>query len=86
MQDGDELNFTGPILGYGAGVVPATGFQFVIPCSHLSGLFRPHVKGQKIPSHMLSGARIEITSENIGGTLERDTTDNTTFTVEKPYI
>ena len=47
MEDRDELNFKGPILGYGAGVVPATGCQFVSQCSHLSGLFRPHVKGKQ---------------------------------------
>lgn len=84
MEDGDELNFKGPVLGHGQGVVPAAGAQFIIPCSHLSGLFRPHVKGQKIPSHMLSGARIEITLENVGRALERDAVDNTTFVVEKP--
>jgi BarA-like signal transduction histidine kinase len=84
MEDGDELNFKGPILGHSQGPIPAAGFQFVIPCSHLSGLFRPHVKGQKIPSHMLSGARIEITLENVGRALQRNATDNTTYTVEKP--
>lgn len=85
MEDGDEINFKGPLLGHAQAAIPAAGRQFVLPCSHLSGLFRPHVKGQKIPSHMLSGARIEITLENVGRALERGgATDNTTYTVEKP--
>ena len=84
MEDEDELNSKGPILGHNNGIVPAAGLQFVIPCSHLSGLFRPHVKGQKIPSHMLSGARIEITLENVARALRRGVVSNTTFTVEKP--
>ena len=87
MEDGDELSFRSGVNGHNlpAGGVPAAGAQFVLPCSHLSGLFRPHVKGQKIPSHMLSGARIEITLESVGRALTRATAnDNTTYTVEKP--
>lgn len=86
MEDADELAFKKEVLGHQlAAPVAAAGAQFYLPCSHLSGLFRPHVKGQKIPSHMLSGARIEITLENVGRALERGAAnDNTTFTVEKP--
>ncbi len=84
MEDGDELGFRKDIYGHAVAVpIAAGGQQFVIPCSHLSGLFRPHVRGQKIPSHMLSGARIEITLENVGRALT-GANGNTTYTVEKP--
>lgn len=82
MEDGDELAFKGLLTGHQIANFVASGAQFVLPCSHLSGLFRPHVKGQKIPSHMLSGARIEITLENINRALIGN--GNTTYTVEKP--
>lgn len=65
----------------------ATPFQFCIPLSHLSGLFRPMVKGQKIPSHLLSGARIELQLESVARALTRDTTtDNTTYTITSPTL
>jgi hypothetical protein len=82
MEDGDELAFKGLLTGHQIANFVAAGAQFVLPCSHLSGLFRPHVKGQKIPSHMLSGARIEITLENVNRALIGN--GNTTYTVEKP--
>jgi hypothetical protein len=82
MEDGDELAFKGLLTGHQIANFVASGAQFVLPCSHLSGLFRPHVKGQKIPSHMLSGARIEITLENVNRALIGN--GNTTYTVEKP--
>lgn len=82
MEDGDELAFKGLLTGHQVANFVAAGAQFILPCSHLSGLFRPHVKGQKIPSHMLSGARIEITLENVNRALIGN--GNTTYTVEKP--
>lgn len=85
VEDKDELSFKGRIYGTG-GANMGTSAQFVIPCSHMSGLFRPHVKGQKIPSHMLSGARIEITLENVARALLEAApgVPPTQFTVEKP--
>ena len=83
VEDKDELTAKGNVYGRGAAFLVN---QFVIPCSHLSGLFRPHVKGQKIPSHMLSGARIEITLENIARATHETTPGSpvTTLVFEKP--
>ena len=64
----------------------ATGSTVVIPLPYLSGLFRPHVKGQKVPSHMLSGARIEIQLESVARALQASGTSPTTFTIEKPTL
>jgi hypothetical protein len=67
-------------------IFTAAGDQIVIPVSWLSGLFRPHVKGQKIPSHLLSGARVEIQLESVGRALACPGVASTTFTVEKPSL
>lgn len=83
QEDGAELFFKKEVLGHQL-VAPVSSGQFVIPCSHLSGLFRPHVKGQKIPSHMLSGARIELTLESVNRALIGTT--NTTYSVERPTL
>lgn len=83
MEDEDEMDGRSQLYGHNG--VYANSGQVVLPCSHLSGLFRPHVKGQKIPSMMLSGARIELTLESVSRALLRATAqDNTTYTVEKP--
>jgi BarA-like signal transduction histidine kinase len=64
--------------------------QIVLPLRWLSGLFRPHVKKQKIPSHMLSGARIEIVLENVNRALKispaAGASAPTTYTVNNPQL
>jgi len=84
QEDGDELQFKSAIIGHNLQApIPGAGQQFILPCSHLSGLFRPHIKGQKIPSHMLSGARVELQLENVNRALIGGN-GNTSYTVEKP--
>lgn len=65
-----------------------TNGRYVIPLSWLSGLFRPHVKGQKVPSHLLSGARIEIVLESVNRALHASDDSNvpTMYTVDKPTL
>jgi hypothetical protein len=87
MVDADKINKDGRLAGVNTGFTGATVNTFVIPLTWLSGLFRPHVKGQKVPSHMLSGARIEIQLETVGRALR--STDNpapTLYTVETPTL
>jgi len=62
--------------------------RFIIPCCWLSGLFRPHVKSQKIPAHLLSGARVEIVLENVGRAFQAatDATPPTKFDVFNPTL
>jgi hypothetical protein len=63
------------------------GLQVCIPMAWLTGMFRPHVKGQKIPSMLLSGARVEIVLESLNRGLDALTaTPPTFFRVEKPTI
>lgn len=65
---------------------PGAGDVIVIPLSWLSGLFRPHVKGQKMPSHLLSGARIEIQLEGVNRALICPITPATAYLIESPSI
>lgn len=74
--DKQELLANEPMTGFGtmagptvANAVTVAGNTFLIPLSWVSGLFRPHVKGQKIPPHLLSGARIELQLESFGRAL-----------------
>ena len=62
---------------------------YVIPLHHLSGLFRPTVKGMKMPASLLSGARVELTLEKVGRAFTRQAgTVNvgTTYTISDPQI
>jgi len=63
-----ELQKTAVLTGYDANFTVAAntaGITAVIPMAWITGLFRPHVKGQKIPSMLLAGSRIEITLESL---------------------
>lgn len=78
---------SGTQAGTGA-TVPTAGRQIIIPLSWISGLFRPHVKGQKMPSHLLSGARVEITLENVNRALQKSgaNPDPTEYDIERPTM
>lgn len=67
--DSDTLSDHGAIAGFGQAQVAGTASTYCVPLPWLSGFFRPHVKGQKIPPHLLSGARIEIQLEAFGRAL-----------------
>ena len=86
QEDGEELDLKKEIYGHDfPAPIPAVGGVFILPCHHLSGLFRPHVKGQKVPSHLLSGARVEILLESVGRAVEwGGVSANTTYTVNRP--
>ena len=63
--------------------------RFTIPCQMISGFFRPHVKGQKIPNHLLSGARVELQLESSARAfcMKGATGDSTlTYTVNNPQF
>ena len=87
MVDKSKLEKDQRIAGVNT-LVNEVGEHFVIPLTWLSGLFRPHVKGQKMPSHLLSGARIELQLESVARALQAGETgaNSTKFTVEKPTI
>jgi hypothetical protein len=97
--DKQELVANTPMTGFGtAAGVPAgtnsvidTGNTFLIPLAWVSGLFRPHVKGQKIPPHLLSGARIELQLESFSRALVSAATGGaniqaTGYTITNPQI
>lgn len=63
----------------------AQGVRSVIPLSWISGIFRPHVKNQKIPSMLLAGARIEITLESVARAVTTGGTPSK-FIVEGPTL
>jgi hypothetical protein len=86
--DVQEFATNSGILAGALQVVPTAGRQIVIPMSWISGLFRPHVKGQKIPSHLLSGARIELALESFTRALKKDgvNPDPTGYKIERPTI
>ena len=87
MVDAAKLAKTGKTAGIASTFALVTQHNIVIPLTWLSGLFRPHVKGQKVPSHMLSGARIEIQLESVGRALERSTgTSPTAYQVDKATL
>ena len=52
-----------------AAVTAAAPVDFLLPMSWLSGLYRPSVKGQMIPPHLIAGARIEIQLETFSRAL-----------------
>lgn len=85
----DELMANTPLTGFGNGnaaiAVGGAGTTFLIPLSWVSGLFRPHVKGQKIPPHLLSGARIELQLEAFGRALF-SAGACTDYTIKNPQI
>lgn len=87
MVDESQIEKEGFLTGINTTYV-ANGANIVIPLTWLSGLFRPHVKGQKVPSHMLSGARIEIQLESVGRALRSVALagSSTTYTIEKPTL
>lgn len=63
----EKLNEYAINWGYGqvpGGMVAGQSYVFTLPLSFILGLFRPYVKGQKIPPQLLSGARLEIQLEN----------------------
>lgn len=61
----DIMASKGQSWGYGVNAVLTQNvvYDYCIPLSMLSGLFRPHVKGQKMPPQLLSGSRVEINLE-----------------------
>jgi hypothetical protein len=70
--DKEELKANSLLTGYqtgNTGVLAASTTTFCIPMSWVSGLFRPHVKGQMIPPHLISGARFELELETFGRAL-----------------
>ena len=88
MVDSDKINKDGKLAGVNTTFAASTAHNFCIPLAWISGLFRPHVKGQKIPSHMLSGARIEIQLESVarGLTTSSGGTNPTTYSLEVPTL
>jgi hypothetical protein len=86
MIDSDKLAKSGRLAGVNSAFAADVDHQFIIPLAWLSGLFRPHVKGQKVPSHLLSGARIEIQLESIGRALKKVGTPPTTYEVSKATL
>lgn len=67
----------------------STPLKVAIPMNVISGLFRPTVKGMKMPPGLISGARIEITTEAFVRAFGDDvgTHDNsTTYTITNPII
>lgn len=88
MCDQDVLLSHGQLAGYSndqAGVTNSST-EWVIPLNWISGFFRPHVKGQKIPPHLLSGARIEIVLESAERALFKSGTGPTSYTLDNPQI
>ena len=75
---------TGYERGYSAGDSGA-GVRVVIPMRSITALFRPHIKGQKIPSMLLAGSRIEITLESVARAVTT-TGAPVKFVVEAPTI
>ena len=70
--DKEELKANSLLTGYqtgNTGFLAASTTTFCIPMSWVSGLFRPHVKGQMIPPHLISGSRIELELETFGRAL-----------------
>ena len=65
-----------------------TPTRICLPMSLISGLFRPTIKGMKMPPGLLSGARIEITLEEFGRAFSEDvgTAAATTYIVTDPVI
>jgi hypothetical protein len=65
-------------------------FTVIVPLKYLSGLFNPHVKGQKMPPSLLSGSRIELVLESLARAFVDDTSDNpatvTDYTILRPEI
>lgn len=55
--------------GGNANVLVASPVEFCVPLSHISGLFRPLVKGTKIPPHLLAGSRLSISLETFSRAL-----------------
>ena len=86
MVDKSKLDKMGRLAGISETFTAGTQHNFIIPLTWLSGLFRPHVKGQKVPSHMLSGARVEIQLESVGRALHRTTTSPTAYQVDKATL
>ena len=87
MVDSDKINKDGRLAGVNTESLQNVAHVFCVPLSWLSGLFRPHVKGQKVPSHMLSGARIEIQLESVARALQSPAGGpSTQYTVESPTL
>lgn len=87
MVDVNKLAKYGKISGIGSPYPKTVQHNIIIPLTWLSGLFRSHVKGQKVPSHMLSGARIEIQLESVNRALqEAGGTAPTTYSVGKATL
>jgi hypothetical protein len=86
MVDKSKLDKMGRLAGISEVFTAGTQHNFIIPLTWLSGLFRPHVKGQKVPSHMLSGARVEIQLESVGRALHRTGTSPTAYQVDKATL
>jgi hypothetical protein len=86
--DKDELVANEPLTGFGTGttgVVTTRAETFCIPLSWVSGLFRPHVKGQLMPPHLISGARIELELETFSRALH-SAGATTGYTITNPQI
>lgn len=86
--DKDELEANTPLTGFGlgtTGVFTGSVQTFCIPLSWVSGLFRPHVKGQMMPPHLISGARIELELETFSRALY-SVGATTGYTITNPQI